>query len=164
MADDGLEFWDDEDRPMVRQGNLGVTPDDEDNIRPLRDRFESITDRLPSGPFGKIGEGDLVGLGGFIAVEATRPIIQFIPGIKQPGYHVNAHNTDRMDGFERHTLTIQALSEDVAEFVAGYTATPSNIDFATTEVRLVDTEIVTERQTYSTYRIKVDIDERGRIE
>ena len=149
------------DTPMVRNE---VTSSSSESKRPLRDGLERITGSIPSGPLGKVGEGDLVGLGGFLAVEATRPIIQFVPGIKQPGYHVNAHSTEQVGGFERHTLTIQAVSEDVAEFVAGYTATPSNIDFLTTEIDLYNTEVVTERATYTTFKITVDIDERGRIE
>jgi len=162
---DGLSFYEEEDTPMVRQGgNLGITggPDRVSSTRPLRDKFESITDRIPTGPLDKVGEGDLVGLGGFVAVEATRPLIEFVPGLKQPGYKVNAHSTEKLPAnIERHTVTIQAISEDVAEFVAGYTATPSNIDFLTTDIDLYNTEIVTERPTYTTFRITVDINERS---
>lgn len=128
--------------------------------RPLRDTFETnVTDKIPSGPLGKIGEGDVIGAGGFIAVEATRPFFTFVPGLKQPGYHVTSHTTDTTDDGEVHTVTVTAISEDVAEFVAQYTASPSNVNFLVSNIELLSTEVVTERSTYSTYRMEVLLEE-----
>jgi len=132
--------------------------------RPLRDKAEEAFDKIPSGPLGKVGEGDLAGAGGFLAVESTRPVIDFIPGVKQPGYSISAHGTENMNGKTRHTLTVNAFSKDVAEFAAQYAATPSNIDFLTADTQIVDVEPVEERGTYSTWRITVDVAERGDLE
>ena len=127
-----------------------------DNKRPLRDAVEGGFDSVPSGPLGKAGEGDVVGAAGFLAVESSRPLIEFVPGVKQPGYKVTAHGTEPIEGGTRHTLTVEAVSEDVAEFVAQYSASPSNVDFLSSELDLVGTEVVNEKPTYSTYRITVD--------
>lgn len=130
--------------------------------QPVRDRFEEVTDKIPEGPRGKVGGGSLVGAAGFLAVESSRPIIEFVPGVKQPGYNVTAHGTkDLGNGVERHVLTITAASEDVAKFVAKYVATPSNIDYFRSDTEVVGVEEVTERGTYSTYKITVDTRTKG---
>lgn len=131
--------------------------------RPLRDRFEGkVTDEIPSGPFGKAGQGDLIGAGGFLAVESTRPFFTFIPGVKQPGYGIVSHSAESVPEGERHELIVTAISEDVAEFVAQYTSAPSNVDYIVTDVKLESTEVMTERSTYSTYKMTVllEIEER----
>lgn len=126
--------------------------------QPVRDKFEEVTNRIPEGPMGKVGGGNLIGAGGYVAVESTRPVWQFLPGIKQPGYKINAHGTKLIsEGKERHILTIVAISENVAEFAAEYTAAPSNIDYLRSEVKTVSIKEVVERGTYSTYEILVDV-------
>lgn len=132
----------------------------EEDLNPVRDRVENFAEDIPEGPLGKAGGGGLAGAAGFLAVESTRPITELVPGIKQPGYHINAHGTRSMNGFERHTLTITAISQNVAEFVAKYTAAPSNVDFVSSETEVVQVDEVTERRTYSTYKITVDISDR----
>lgn len=130
--------------------------------QPVRDRFEEVTDKIPEGPMGKVGGGNLLGAGGFLAVESTRPFIEFIPGVKQPGYHITAHGTKRLeDGTERHVLTVTAVTQVIAEFAAEYTAAPSNIDYLRSEIKTVDVEELTERGTYSTYQMTVDVDTEG---
>lgn len=130
--------------------------------QPVRDRFEEVTEKIPEGPMGKVGGGNLIGGAGYIAVESTKPIWQFVPGIRQPGYRVTAHGTkDLGNGLERHALTVTALSRNVAEFAAAYAAAPSNIDYLRSRVDIVDIEEITERGTYSTYRVTVDVDTKG---
>lgn len=124
--------------------------------RPIRDRLEKEgTGRVPSGPLGKVGEGDIIGAGGFLAVEATRPFFTFIPGIKQPGYAVTAHSTESTQDGEVHRLTVTAISEDVAEFVAQYFASPGNLNFIVSDIELEETDRITTRAGYSTYNITV---------
>lgn len=133
-----------------------------DNIdeQPVRDKFEEVTDKIPEGPMGKVGGGNIIGGAGFVAVESTKPLWQFIPGIKQPGYKVTAHGTKSLgDGKERHVLTVAALSEDVAEFAAEYTAAPSNINYLSSDIELVEIKEITERPTYSTYQATVDVNQ-----
>lgn len=130
--------------------------------QPVRNKFEEVTDEIPEGPMGKVGGGNLLGAGGFLAVETTRPFIEFIPGVKQPGYKVTAHGTkDIGDGIERHVITVAAISEDVAEFVAEYTAAASNIDYLRSDIETVEIKDITERGTYSTYQFTVDVNTKG---
>lgn len=135
--------------------------------RPVRERFEEFNERIPSGPLGKTGDGTLVGAAGHVAKTATNPIFTAVPGLRQPGYTITSHSTETAanpdDTFERHTLGITAISRDVAEFAAKYFAAASNIDFATSDTEIVDVELVTERATYSTWKIVVDVDERGEL-
>lgn len=123
--------------------------------RPIRDRFENLTDKVPSGPRGNIGEGDVIGAAGFFAVEASKPVVEFIPGVKQPGYKVTGHGTRRTGEGEEHTINIAAISEDVAKWAAQYSASPSNVNFVVSDKEIVNVEEVTKRQGYSTYQIKV---------
>jgi len=126
--------------------------------QPIRDRLSDATDKIPEGPLSKLGGGNLIGAGCFAAVEASKPVWQFVPGVKQPGYKVTAHGTKYMGGGrERHKLTLAAIREDVAEFAAEYTATPSNIDYIRADIELVELDEIVERGTYSTYDIVVDV-------
>jgi hypothetical protein len=134
-----------------------------DESRPVRDRLEEAGNNLPEGPLGKVGSGDAVGAAGYLAVESTRPFIEFVPGIKQPGYQVHAHGTETISEGTRHRLTVSAVSRNVAEFVAEYTAVPSNIDYFTTDTEISDVEVVEERRTYSTWKVTVDVSTRGRF-
>lgn len=130
--------------------------------QPVRDKFEEVTEEIPEGPMGKVGGGNLFGAGGYFAVEATKPVWQFVPGIRQPGYAITAHGTKVIgDGIERHVLTVTALSRNVARFAAEYTAAPSNIDYLRSEVKTVKIEELVERGTYSTYRVTTDIITEG---
>lgn len=131
--------------------------------RPLRDRFSDSVDKVPRGPLGKVGDGNLVGGAGFLAVESTRPFIDFIPGVKQPGYNILAHSTERFDGGTTHTLTITAVSEEVAEFVAKYAATPSNWDYITAETEIKGKEVLEEQRGYNTWKITVRVSSQGEI-
>lgn len=124
--------------------------------RPIRDKLEREgTGRVPSGPLGKVGEGDIIGAGGFLAVETARTAFQFLPGIKTPGYSIVAHNAESVSDGEVHRFTITAISEDVAEFVAQYSSAPGNINFVISDVELEETDRVTTRPGYSTYNIRV---------
>lgn len=130
--------------------------------QPVRDRFSERVEQIPEGPLGKAGGGNLLGAAGFAAVESTKPVWQFVPGIKQPGYKIFAHGTKYLgDGVERHQLTVAAVSKEVAEFAAEYTAAPSNIDYLRSKVDTVSINEITERATYSTYKIVVDLESEG---
>lgn len=128
------------------------------NKAPVRDRFQEVTEKIPEGPMGKVGGGSLIGAIGYTAVSATRPIIDFIPGLRQPGFTVTAHGTKKIGpNHERHFIIVTAASEKVAEFVAEYNSAPSNIDYIRSNIRLVGVEEIQERATYSTYEFTVDV-------
>ena len=131
--------------------------------QPVRDKFEEVTRDIPEGPLGKVGGGNLIGAAGFVAVESTNPVWEFVPGLKQPGYKVTAHGTKRMgEDKERHIITVVAISEEVARFAAKYYSAPSNIDYISSDVELKEVNELTERKVYSTYEIVVDVD-RGEL-
>lgn len=131
------------------------------NDQPVRDRFESVTREIPEGPMGKVGGGNLLGAAGFVAVESTKPVWQFVPGLKQPGYKITAHGTKEIgEGDERHILTVVAISEEVARFAAKYTASPSNIDYLSSKITVKEINELTERAGYTTFEFVVDV-ERG---
>jgi len=130
--------------------------------RPIRDEFASATDRIPEGPLGKVGGGNLLGAGGFAAVEATRPVWQFIPGVKQPGYKIISHGSEYVgNGVERHSIKVAAVSEDIAEFAAEYVSAPSNIDYLRSDIENTQVEVETKRGSYSTFNITVDLVTEG---
>lgn len=132
--------------------------------RPVRDALEDATDRIPSGPLGSVGGGDVIGAAGFTAVEATKPVWEFIPGVKQPGYKVTAHSTRRVQDGEEHTLNVAAVSRDVAKWAAQYSSSPSNINFVASSKEVIEIEEVTERRGYSTYRIVVLLKDPGKLD
>jgi len=131
--------------------------------RPLRSVAEEFTEKIPSGPLGSVGEGDVLGAGGFLAVEAARPLFQFLPGIKTPGYGIDSHSTRNVPNGEEHEFVITALSEDVAEFVSQYESAPSNLNYITNDKEIVDFEKITTRRAYTTYRITVLLRDRGDV-
>lgn len=132
--------------------------------RPVRDNIEERFDRLPSGPFGKVGRGNVAGAAGYATIEAVKAGVDLVPGVREPGWNITAHTTKRREDFTDHILVVDAVSGTVARFAAKYQAPPSNIDYLTSEVEILDVEVLEERSTYNTYRITVRVDERGRIE
>jgi len=138
---------------------------DQGNSRVLRSKIEDTLDKIPNGPLDNVGEGSLAGVAGYMAISTGQTAVIPIPGVRQPGYHTISHGVEPMDEFERHTVRISAASRDVAEFAAKYdVASPSNIDFLTSETEVVSVEEIKERPTLSTWEIIVDVADRGQIE
>lgn len=132
--------------------------------KPLRDRVSEAVSNVPESPLGKVGDGNLLGAGGFALVESSKPAFTFVPGVKQPGYKIISHGAENVEGHERHTLKISAFSRNVARFAAQYESAPSNVDYITTETDVESIEETFSRSTYSTYEIVVNVDQRGEIE
>lgn len=138
---------------------------DKDMSRPLRDKVEGMLDQIPNGPLDNFGEGSAAGALGYLAISTGQTAVIPIPGVRQPGYHVISHGVETRGEFERHTVNMSAASKDVAEFAAKYeVASPSNIDFITSETEIVSIEETKERPTLSTWQIVVDVADRGQIE
>lgn len=122
--------------------------------RPIRKIIESGTENIPRGPLGFFGEGNALGAAGFLAVELVNT---FIPGSSfDAGFDVESHNIKRGDEVDTHIFIINAISRDVAESVSKFLSTPSNIDFFRTETKVVDTQLIKERSTFSTWKITVE--------
>jgi len=125
--------------------------------RPIRDKLENATDSIPKGPLGKVGEGNLAGAAGYLAVESGEIVAIPVPGATRPGFKYVSHSlVETQDNTQRYNIVVHAISKDVAEFAVQYKAAPSNVDFLTSDLEMVSTEMVNEKPTYSTYRITVD--------
>lgn len=135
------------------------------NLRPLRNAIESQLAKIPSGPFGKIGEGDLAGVVGYALIKTGQLAVLPIPGVRQPGFQVISHGVDTGGEFDTHTVRINAASRNIATFASEYeVSAPSNIDYITSEVESIKVETLTERPTYNTYEIVVEVADRGTTE
>jgi len=138
---------------------------DQGNSRVLRSKIEDTLDKIPNGPLDNVGEGSLAGVAGYMAISTGQTAVIPIPGVRQPGYHTISHGVDVRGEFERHTVRISAASKNVAEFAAKYdVASPSNIDFLTSETEIVSVEQIKERPTLSTWEVVVDVADRGQVE
>lgn len=160
------EFQDDVDEAIDNSPNpLDSIEDrfqDRGITRPVRDRVEKGLDKIPDGPLDNLGGGTLAGVAGYYAISTGQTAVLPIPGIRQPGYNVISHGAEVMDDFERHTIKINAASKNVAEFASVYeVASPSNIDFLTSETEVISSEEIKSRNTVSTWEIVVDVADRG---
>lgn len=127
--------------------------------RPARSAIEKITESIPKGPLGAIGEGNIIGGLGYLAVESGEVITLPIPGLKRPGFRVISHSLDEVrNGDQIHTVKIHAVSKDVAEFATEYESSPSNLDFIRNKTEVLSVEELDEDSIYTTYEIKVKID------
>lgn len=132
------------------------------DFQPVRDELNDITDKIPSGPLGALGRGNGLGIAGFLAVESGEIITIPIPGVQRPGFKKVSHGAEVVEpGLQRHTIVIHALSQDVAEFVTQYDASPSNFDFVRGKTKVVEIEQMDVDSTYDTYEIVVEVDRRA---
>lgn len=139
-----------------------VTQSDGEPAKPLRKAIERSVDQIPTGPLGKLGEGNIVAGGAYVAIRSGQLAVLPIPGARQPGFHAISHGVESRDGFERHTVRINAASRKVAEVAAEYqVASPSNIDYVSSEIETVEVNELTSRTTYSTWEYIVDVADRG---
>jgi hypothetical protein len=135
---------------------------DSGSLRPVRDKFEDATDKIPEGPLGKAGDGDIVGAAGYYAISTGQVAVLPIPGVKQPGYSTVSHGVEAKKNYERHTIRINAASEQVARVAAEYeVAAPSNIDYLTAEIDTVESNEIKSRSTFSTWEFIIDVADRG---
>lgn len=127
--------------------------------RPIRDAVESTTDKIPSGPLSYGGGGNLLGGLGYFTVATVNGVVP-IDGV-DVGYSIESHNVQRRDNKEIHTYTINAVSKDVAKFVARFKSNPSNLDILGREIEVTDVTKVKERRTATTWEVTVEARKRG---
>lgn len=125
--------------------------------RPIRDKQEAATDKIPNGPLGLAGGGKLLGAVGFAGASLANGLIPFSD--MDIGYRIRSHNINRKEGETVHTMEINAFSKDTAKFVAKSKASPSNIEFFSNKTEIKNVEQVQERKGSSTWRVKVVVDE-----
>lgn len=152
-----------DDRDTILDGVEDVIEDETGRARkPLRDAVEGALDKIPRGPLGKIGEGNIAGFGGYFAIKTGQLAVLPVPGVRQPGFHAISHGVRSKEEFEEHVIRINAASRKVAEVACEYEiASPSNIDFVTSEVESVEVKELKSRPTYSTWEFTVHVADRG---
>jgi hypothetical protein len=126
--------------------------------RPIRDASERTTDKIPSGPLGYGGNGNLLGGAGYFAVATLNGIIP-IQGVNI-GYNVESHEVRRRGNSETHTFVINAMNKNIAQFVAKFQSTPSNLDLPAREIEITDITKLKERRTATTWRIETEARKR----
>jgi len=131
-------------------------------FKPLRNATANTLEKIPTGPLGKVGDGNVFAGTGYLAIKTGQLAVLPVPGIRQPGFHTISHGVRERDGFEEHNIRITAASKSVAEVAAEYeVASPSNIDYITSEVETVEVNELTSRSTYSTWEFIVEVADRG---
>lgn len=130
--------------------------------RPLRDRFEETLEKIPRGPLGFAGSGNVVGGVNYFIVALINGLIP-IDGISV-GFRVRSHNIQRFKNKQVHTFIIDAYNEDVTEFLAKFQSAPSNVDFILGDTKIQSAELLEERITSSTWKIIVEYRSREAIE
>lgn len=131
-------------------------------MRPLRSLSESVTQRIPKGPLGFLGEGNAVGAIGFTAVGIVNTFNP-VSGL-DAGYNIQSHSVEHNEDGEMHTFEINAASKDVARFVARLRSSPSNVDFLLRDTEVMSIEPVVERSTFNTWEVVVEVKDREAVE
>lgn len=121
--------------------------------RPVRDTLEKGTSRIPKGPLGVIGNGNLAGGIGYFTVSTINGLIP-IDGV-DVGFNVESHSVERENGKETHTFHINSANRDIAKFTAKFKSNPSNLDFLVRDVNVQDVEKVRERRWFTTWEVTV---------
>jgi hypothetical protein len=167
MAGPDVDIIDEEDdevsiRDKTIFDRLEEQTEDEDSARPIREATEQFTDNIPDGPGGIIGEGNVVGYAGLFAIRTGQLAVLPVPGVRQPGFNVISHGSEKYDEYVRHTVRVNAASRHVAQTAAEYlVAAPSNVDYVTAEIETISMEEVKQRSTFSTWEFAIDVADRG---
>lgn len=125
----------------------------------LRRAFENGLDKVPSGPLGIVGGGNVVGAVSMTTAEIAGTVV---PGSEfDPGFRIKSHNVRRQRGEERHTLEVDSFIKPTARFVSKWRAAPSGLDFFIQDVEVESVEKVRERGTSTTWKVEAVIDRRS---
>lgn len=127
-------------------------------MRPLRDLQEEATSRVPRGPLGFAGKGNLVGVAGLVGVGVARalvPLSEF-----EPGYSIESSEREQEGDETVRTFRIHAYSADVAQFVAKRKSVPTNVDFAIRDIEVQSVEPIEKRTTTTEWEIVTVIEDR----
>lgn len=129
-----------------------------ENKRPLRSLSEKVTDRIPRGPLGIAGKGNLIGGVGYFTVATVNGVLP-IDGVKL-GFEVESHNVERTDNKEIHTFIIHSASKDVARFIAKYKSSPSNVQLMGREIKITDIDEEKSNRSFSRWRVRTEVEGR----
>lgn len=126
--------------------------------RPLRNLAEKATDSIPRGPLGIAGKGNLVGGAGYFTVAAINGVMP-LDGV-DVGFEVESHEVERTDGREVHTFIIHSASKDVAQFIAKYKSSPSNIQFMGRRIEITNVAEEKSNRSFSRWRVRTEVEGR----
>lgn len=127
--------------------------------RPFRDAFEQVTSNVPQGPLGKVGDGNVAGALGYIAVESGEIVTIPIPGATRPGFRYVSHSFIGVeDEVQTYKIVVHAASKDVAKFAVEYKAAPSNYDFLKGITEVTNIKELDRENAYTTYEMTVEVD------
>lgn len=125
-------------------------------MRPLRDKIESATERVPSGPLGFTGDGKIIGGVGFLTlstINGVNPLDEV-----DVGYNIESSTVKRNpeEDTKRFTYIINAASKDIAKFVAVFNSRSSIVGNVTRKAEILRVENIKERRWMSDWRIVVE--------
>lgn len=126
--------------------------------RPIRNTVEFTSEKIPKGPLGFVGNGNLLGGVNFLVVSSINGLIP-VDGL-DAGYNIQSHNVSKEGDDQVHSFLINAWSKDTAKVVAKVNAAPSLADLAIRRTDVVSAEEDTPRRTASTWRVKVRVKDR----
>ena len=121
--------------------------------RPVRSELEPFFDKIPDGPLGVLGSGNVYGGATYLTASALQGLNP-VDGVRI-GYNFESSSVTRRNGQEMHTYRVNASSRQVAQFAARYKASPSNIDYLTDRPTVTGTSLVKERNTLPLWEVTV---------
>lgn len=125
-------------------------------MRPLRDKIESATEEVPSGPYGFTGDGKIIGGLGFLTlsvVNGVNPLYNLDVGYNIESSSVKRYPENDIKEFE---YVINAASKDIAKFAAVFNSRSSIIGNVSRQADILKMEKVKERRWMSDWRIIVE--------
>lgn len=126
--------------------------------RPLRNFVEKQTDKIPRGPLGIAGKGNLIGLTGYFTVSAANAVVP-LEGV-DIGFSIESHNVSRSGNIENHDFVIHSTSKDIAEAIARFKSTPTMLNSARDKVEVESVELEEERAAFSRWRVSTVVTKR----
>lgn len=127
--------------------------------RPIRQYVEDQTEKIPNGPLGIAGRGDLIGLTGYFGVSIVNSALSLTGA--DIGFDIESHTVERFQDREEHTFTIHSMSRDVARATAKFKSTPTFINAARDRVDVIQTREVEQRRAFTVWEIKTRVQKRS---
>jgi len=127
--------------------------------RPVRDFLENNVDKIPRGPLGYAGKGNVTGAVTYF-VTSTINGINPVSGVNL-GFKVVTHTIDRHDSYEMHTITVDSWAKETARFTSKFEAPPSTVDYFRQKITIESLKPLTKRRTSTTWRAKVKVEDRN---
>lgn len=126
--------------------------------RPVRQTFENVTEKVPKGPAGFVGQGNMAGAVTYFAVSLVNGINP-IDGVNI-GFNVESHSVERKDGKQIHRFLVNSSGKNVARFTSKFNSPPSTADFFLRDIDVKEVNKKEERSTLTTWEVVVELKDR----